>query len=687
MNRILLFLVSLFIHGAVIHAQDFMYGACFYPEQVSKDRISIDADLMQKAGMNVVRMSDFAWAKIEAHDGDYAFGWLENVVDTLSVHGVKSILCTPTAAVPLWMYNKHLDIMQVTADGIRKPYGKRRHACINNPYYRGKCETLARNLAEAFKDNRNIVGFQIDNELGAEEPYCYCEECRSKFARWLEKKYIHVDSLNNSWNTMFWSEVLETFDDVWLPRKGDNPSAFLDFQRFYSDCIIDFFVLQRDAIRSVIPDAVITHNICSSGFLYQIDLYKFASACDFLSLDNYPYTWTLENEYKNREYYPFSPYMAELALSQIRGSKKTNFWITEAQVGRTAGLQHRILQSGILRLWTHQEYANGAMGKTFFSWRTFRAAHEHTMTGVLDVDGSTNRRYDEVKNISSEIKAVYGKLGTLKPVSKVAIVRDFDCDWALEDGRISGDFRYMRTIYSYYTAFRKKGISVDIISSDDTFDGYQVVVVPSQVVMSEKMVKRLKKASQDGTHFIITCMSGLRDMNMSAFNSIVMKELTDLCGVHIDEQHSLSSKTDTKLIWEDSVFSCGLWHDVMSADTGVSVWARFGNRFFKDYPAVTYRNTGKGGICYVATVPEQSAVDKIAEKMLLYSGLRPAAMFSSSEVSVTEVCSSKTSNRYLYVLNFSDSKQKVIVNGKFKGQENDCIEVAPMDYMLLEFSK
>lgn len=687
MKKIFLFFVSFIILGTVVHAQDFIYGTCYYPEQVSKDRISIDADLMQKAEMNVVRMADFAWAKIESHDGDYTFGWLEDVVDTLSLHGVKSILCTPTAAVPLWMYNRHPEIMQVTADGTRKPYGKRRHACINNPYYRKKCETLAYNLAEAFKNNKNIVGFQIDNELGAEEPYCYCEECRSKFARWLEKKYINVDSLNNSWNTMFWSEVLETFDDVWLPRKGDNPSAYLDFQRFYSDCIIDFFVLQRDAIRSAIPEAIITHNICSSGFLYQIDLYKFAAECDFLSLDNYPYTWTLENEYKNRDYYPFSPYMAELALSQIRGSKKSNFWITEAQVGRTAGLQHRILQPGILRLWTHQEYANGAMGKTFFSWRTFKAAHEHTMLGVLDVDGTTSRRYDEVKKISSEIKSVYNELGPLKPISKVAIVRDFDCDWALEDGRISGDYRYMRTIYSYYTAFRKKGIAVDIISSDDTFNDYQIVVVPSQMVMSEKMLNRLKKASHDGTQILISCMSGLRDMNMTAFNSIVMEELEDLCGVHIDEQHSLSSKTDTQLLWEDSVFSCGLWHDVMSVDADVTVWARFGNRFFKDYPAVTYRDTGKGGVCYVATIPEQRVVDLIIEKLLLHSGLISTAIFTSPEVSVTEVCSSKTSSRYLYILNFSESMQKVFVTGKFKGVKDNYIEVGSMEYKLLEFSE
>lgn len=72
-----------------------------------------------------------------------------------------------------------------------------------------------------------------------------------------------------------------------------------------------------------------------------------------------------------------------LALSQIRGSGKKTFWVTEAQIGRTAGLQRNILQPGIIRLWSHQEYANGADGITYFMWRPFAAAHEHTMNGVI----------------------------------------------------------------------------------------------------------------------------------------------------------------------------------------------------------------------------------------------------------------------------------------------------------------
>ena len=134
--------------------------------------------------------------------------------------------------------------MQVTADGQIKPYGKRRHACLNNDLYRQYSKDVATAMAKAFAGNKNIVGFQIDNELGAEEPYCYCPVCQKRFAGWLRTKYKNIETLNKAWNTTFWSETLDSFDQVWLPRKGDSPSAFQDFQIFNSDCIIDFFNLQ-----------------------------------------------------------------------------------------------------------------------------------------------------------------------------------------------------------------------------------------------------------------------------------------------------------------------------------------------------------------------------------------------------------------------------------------------------------
>ena len=47
----------------------FYYGADYYPEQWPESRWLEDARLMQEAGFNVVRIGEFAWAKMEPNEG------------------------------------------------------------------------------------------------------------------------------------------------------------------------------------------------------------------------------------------------------------------------------------------------------------------------------------------------------------------------------------------------------------------------------------------------------------------------------------------------------------------------------------------------------------------------------------------------------------------------------------------
>jgi len=142
---------------------------------------------MQQAGFTVARMGDLIWSSFEPEEGRYAFKWLHNAITILAKHGIKTFLATPTAAIPEWMYTKHPDIMQVTASGERKPYGKRRHACLNNPYYLDYCRKLTTAMAKEFANDTNVIAVQIDNELMAEEPYCYCTYCQQQFGAWLSK--------------------------------------------------------------------------------------------------------------------------------------------------------------------------------------------------------------------------------------------------------------------------------------------------------------------------------------------------------------------------------------------------------------------------------------------------------------------------------------------------------------------
>ncbi|MEI6751885.1 MAG: beta-galactosidase [Paludibacter sp.] len=686
MKNTLKILILYLVFSPLMVAQKFYFGAAYYPEQVSQKQIEEDIILMKNAGVNTLRMGDFAWYNMQPSQNVYQFEWLKNAVNLLGKDSIQTLLCTPTAAVPKWLYDKHPEIMQITANGECKPYGKRRHACLNNPVFRKYAGAIATNLAKAFVGNRNVVGFQIDNELGAEDPYCYCEHCRNKFSKWLQVKYGRVEKLNNVWGLTFWSERLNSFNEVWLPRKGDNPSAFQDYQTFTSDCIIDFFNLQKDAIRNVLPKIEITHNICSSGFLYAIDLYKFAKSASFLSLDNYPYTWALENEYGNKNVTPYAPAMASLALSQIRGSNNVPFWVTEAQVGRTAGLQRNLLQPGIVRLWSHQEFSHGANGISFFAWKTFASAHEHLIAGIIETDNIPRRKYFEIQQAGKEIKQIFEKTGQLMPNAKAAVIRDFHCDWAFEDGRFSGDFKYMRGVYSYYSALRKLSVTTDIISPESDFSKYKLIIIPSQVVVSEEFVKNIEAAAKRGTTIVMTCMTGLRDQNIRNLGSFVDSTLLSMAGIDIEEQHSLTSQKTADFQFNEKTFSCSLWYDIVKLKSA-SPLGYYSNQFFKNKPMITINKYGFGNVMYVGTIPEQDAVQKIVEKTLEISNIKPLILSSNPLVEITEVLSTKTGKKYIYVLNYSDSAQKVVLNSSLiefnSGKEVSTeVEIPSMNYKL-----
>ena len=90
----------------------FIYGADYYPEAWDESQWEKDATMMQAAGLNFVRMGEFAWVKMEPQEGHFDFAWLDRALKVLNAHGIRAVLGTPTASPPAW-----LDARPVVRDG------------------------------------------------------------------------------------------------------------------------------------------------------------------------------------------------------------------------------------------------------------------------------------------------------------------------------------------------------------------------------------------------------------------------------------------------------------------------------------------------------------------------------------------------------------------------------------------
>jgi beta-galactosidase len=53
-----------------------LYGGDYNPEQWPEEAWKEDVRLIQEAGVNLVSVGIFSWAKLEPRPGEYDFGWI-----------------------------------------------------------------------------------------------------------------------------------------------------------------------------------------------------------------------------------------------------------------------------------------------------------------------------------------------------------------------------------------------------------------------------------------------------------------------------------------------------------------------------------------------------------------------------------------------------------------------------------
>ena len=211
-------------------------GVCYYPEHWPEDIWATDAQRMAEAGLSWVRIGEFAWSRMEPKPGHFEWDWLDRAIETLGAAGLKVILGTPTATPPLWMLNKHPDMLAHDEAGTIRKFGSRRHYCFSHDGYRQEARRITRLMAERYGKNPYIAAWQTDNEYDCHDTaISYSPHAYSAFQDWCAQRYQSPDALNSAWGNVFWSMDYDSFDQLGLPNQTvtePNPSHVLAFRRF-----------------------------------------------------------------------------------------------------------------------------------------------------------------------------------------------------------------------------------------------------------------------------------------------------------------------------------------------------------------------------------------------------------------------------------------------------------------------
>ena len=628
-------------------------GVDYYPEHWEKERWPVDARLMQKAGLNVVRLAEFAWSKLEPKDNVYDFDWLDEAMDVLDKRGIKVILSTPTAAPPAWLIEKHPRILPLLKNGQRMAFGARRHYCITNRTYHYYSERIIKRLAERYRNNPQVIGWQVDNEFG--EPKCYCDSCRKEFQRWLKSKYKTLENLNQSWGNVFWSQDYTSWEEIPLPIVDyHNPAFDLDFRRFFSDMTVEYSDMQIKILKEITPEKFITHNFM--GFFPDLDYYELAEKYDFVSWDNYP------ERLENRFY-------TGLAHDVMRGLKKKNFWVMEEQASYlTREDITPTLPPGQMRLWTYQCYAHGAEAVVYFRWRACSFGIEQFHSGILQHDG-TNKSisYKEAAQIGSELHRIGPQFEDSKVVSPVAIIYDYDNIWVENYGYWANYDYPKRPMYNYpdeilrfYKAVRKKGINVDIVKPTDELSKYKGVIAPFMHIVTNEAADNIKRYVEEGGVFIAGFRFGIKDIHSNMVKSVLPGKLKKLFGMSIYTWDNLREKKVEVKDSEGNVYQADTFADLITLKEAKSI-ARYNTSWYTGHAAATVNSFGKGKAYYVGCGLPQNFYDRFMEKVL--EGLALESIKVPHEVEITT--REKEGKRFIFVMNFSAKPSKIFLDKEY----------------------
>lgn len=628
----------------------FIYGVDYYPEAWTEPQWEKDAQEMQAAGINFVRMGEFAWAKMEPSEGQFNFAWLDRALRILNAHGIKAVLGTPTAAPPAWLYAKYPDIAAVSKDGIRYRFGSRRDTSINNAHFLAAARSIVTAEAEHFKNNPAVLGWQIDNEVGG--PYCYDSTCLAAFQQWCRAKYRTLDALNSAWGTIFWGHTYSAWSQIPLPWNTlyavSNPGLALDYHRFFSDDTRSFVKLQADILRRISPGKAITTN--EMGLFDPVDYSRLNTVIDFVAWDNYPMLSSPD----------YADYVAAgLGHDLMRGSKhQQNFMVMEEQGGLPGWTMFWAKQAPpqLYRVWAYQAIAHGADGVCFFRWRTSRFGTEQYWQGVLDQDGYLNARYRMVSRMGKEVKRLTPLLRGSSVVSNVALLVSPDSRWAFDIQPTTKSLNYDRDLLDYYSAFRRRGLNVDVIFPQGNFSKYRLIVAPLLFVTSPALTERLTEFVRQGGTLVLTFRSGVKDEHNAVTLETLPGPFTALAGVVI---HNFDPQADQKqdiVMAGGARYPAGVWYDVLTPTTARSL-ATYGERYYAGQTAITENHFGDGNVFYVGTQPSTPGFyDGFIARALHSAGLTTRPLLPAG----IELSSRQNSaHKIMFILNYTNHEQSV----------------------------
>ncbi len=520
------------------------FGGDYNPDQWSEETWDDDVRLMKKAGVNTVALAIFSWDRIQPQENRWDFGWLDRIIDKLGKAGIATDLASATATAPLWLYEKHPEVLPCDKFGHPVNAGSRQSWSPTSPVFKEYALTLCRKLAERYGANPYVTAWHMGNEYGWNNRNDYSDNALNAFRLWCERKYGTIGALNQAWGTTFWGQEMNSFDEVLIPRfmgadSMVNPGQKLDFERFGNDMLLDFYKAERDAITEICPDKPFTTNFMVSTDQCCMDYADWANEVNFVSNDHYFHEG---GEMHLDELACSDALMDSFALGKP-------WYVMEHS---TSAVQWKPLNMRKRKGETVRDslahVAMGADAINFFQWRASAFGAESFHSAMVPHAGEDTKLFRQVCELGETLRTLAdaGVQGSELERSDTAILFSAESEWATRSQTLpSMKLNHWHDVRDWYRAFLNAGSRADIVPLKYDWSDYKTVVLPTVLMLSAVDTRRLADFAAAGGRVVVGYATGLIDENfhtwLGGYPGAGNGLLRDMLGIRGEEFNILGS--------------------------------------------------------------------------------------------------------------------------------------------------
>jgi beta-galactosidase len=599
-------------------------GVYYYPEAWDSAQWDRDLKKMADMGFEFTHVAEFAWAMIEPQEGQFDFSWLDRVLTLAQKHGLKVIMCTPSATPPVWLTQKYPETLVVNSDGLVAEHGTRTQGSWSSTKYNEKIEKVVEEMAKHFGNDKRIWGWQLDNEPSHYGTYDYNPEARTRFINWLKQKYGSIQNLNKAWGAAFWSGVYSSFDQIELPNEkrliagAASPHSLMDFKRFSADECARFLTLQKNTLRKYIsPNQFVTTNFMNSHT--DVDPWR-SQDLDFPTYTMYPvagYTnGTGDQGFRLGNWWGIS-----FANDFFRPIKEIT-GVMELQPGQVNwGSYNPQPYPGAIRAWLWNAFAGNLKLICSYRFRQPLFGGEQYHYGMVGTDGVTpsvgGLEYSQfIKEIQDLRKQYDPKAKT--PLSyekrRTAILYNVDNVWNTGLQKQTNQWSYFEHMMKYYKISKSLFAPVDFISENSDFSKYRIMIVPAYELLDKELVAKLQKFADDGGHLIVTCRTGQKDRDGHLWQAPWADPITSLIGAKVKFYDVLPDSKYGDIKVGSNVFRWNNWGDVLEPLKATEIVGTYGDQFYAGQAAIVSRRAGKGSVTYIGPDTDDGKMERYIVK-------------------------------------------------------------------------